>query len=136
MNTKPILERADKILEIGGRQLDFIAGHHQSMVNWREVTAHYDDMFQALRDMRDYIAGMGWRDISSVPKDGTRVDLYSQNPNIRWTDCFYQTLEKTGFVSSIQFLDEQGRRCTKFLEVVNPTHWMSTPPKPVNNDGR
>lgn len=66
-NTKQLVERAD--IAIG--EIDALLGllHPDDAKQYLAANTHY----HLIKDLRDYISGMGWRDIKSAPKDGTLI---------------------------------------------------------------
>jgi hypothetical protein len=75
----------------------------------------------------------GWRDMSSVPKDGTKVDLWCRAPGLsagqaRVTDCWFS-------VGKWWRYDEHGDdQCRS--RVHNATHWRPLPAAPTATGGR
>jgi hypothetical protein len=82
----------------------------------------------------------GWMPIETVDKEATTlgregryyVDLYSKARNIFWPRCFW---EGDLWVSRQQFIDELGRRNTRFYYVEKPSHWRKSPAPPVSEGG-
>lgn len=72
-----------------------------------------------------------WQDISTAPKDGTRVDLWCVNmegPGVRFSSCRLQPDSVEGDF----WADQHGYRLSNHGCV--PTHWRPLPTPPTEKD--
>jgi coenzyme F420-reducing hydrogenase delta subunit len=72
-----------------------------------------------------------WKLIESAPRTGESIDLWTYN-GYRYTDCFYDLGSKC-WVQRVRYLQKNMKRVTKFMHVINPTHWMAIPEGPPTN---
>lgn len=108
-NTKSILDRADEWLD-----------RHEDNGGFTKAA-------ELIRDMRDYIAGMGWQPIESAPKQAViflacngAAEYYCRWAKGKW--CYWGL----GDYDNMDWVE------LLFI----PTHWQPLPPKPEDNDGR
>ena len=69
---------------------------------------------------------MGWKPISTAPKDGTKIDIWCFNGE-RWTDAFWH--QGLGYWV-MDWGGPRGERGT-ITPFGQPTHWMPIPERPA-----
>ena len=68
-------------------------------------------------------AALQWRDISTAPRDGTPIDVWSPNEGRRIPDVeFIREFFRYRNVDQINGVE--------WIPVCNPTHWLPLPPAP------
>lgn len=96
---------------LGGGDDETVAAFYQAQ---ECLTALREAGFEVLPD---------WKPIDTAPETSPcePIALYSDARNITAYRCFR---DGSTWVSRYMYIDNQGRRCTRFDAFPNPTHWM------------